>query len=559
VSIFPVLLDTCPPYARGLSLLRLPAGEETLLQRLTREVSAHTPLRPMLLPEFEPDEGYRGWAGANGIAGAGVLTETAFVDCLLELEPSDWLLLADPRSFAPGVLTDRQLVADLNQGLRCARHIVARESTVAGTRERVTLDRVGRVRRIQRYYDSVTWNHATGVAATLLPVSGLVYCRRLTLGSLTELRTTLSAAGVPSRDIVLPGHAFNLLDEDDLLSLNEELLVSASSAASRTTNGKRRSKVESSVRLLGPVVLHDGAKIEHGATVIGPTVIGSGAVIRAHATVAQAVIAEGVEVPGGAVVRQQVLAGGPISNSDRGGRRFSEAFGASGFTELYDERPSSAYRRVKAVAEAAISTMLLALLSPLLGLLALAVKLESRGPVFYGDMREGLNGRMFRCFKFRTMIPDAHSRQRELMRRNEVDGPQFKMQRDPRVTRVGRWLRATSLDELPQLYNVVRGEMSLVGPRPSPFRENQLCVPWREGRLSVRPGITGLWQVCRHDRSESDFHQWIDYDLQYVRHMSFWVDVKIVIATVLTLAGRGHVPIEWIVPSKRTGVYEPSV
>jgi lipopolysaccharide/colanic/teichoic acid biosynthesis glycosyltransferase len=95
--------------------------------------------------------------------------------------------------------------------------------------------------------------------------------------------------------------------------------------------------------------------------------------------------------------------------------------------------------------------------------------------------------------------------------------------------------------------------MSLVGPRPSPFQENQMCVPWREGRLSVRPGITGLWQVCRHERSEGDFHQWIQYDLLYVRHMSFTVDMKILMATLLTGGGKGHVPISWILSASTLG------
>ena len=132
-----------------------------------------------------------------------------------------------------------------------------------------------------------------------------------------------------------------------------------------------------------------------------------------------------------------------------------------------------------------------------------------------------------------------------------MDGPQFKLDNDPRVTRIGRILRPLSIDELPQLFNVLFGQMSFVGPRPSPFRENQMCVPWREGRLSVRPGITGLWQVCRHDRSIGDFHQWIYYDLLYVRNMSFLVDLKIVLATIVTLGGKWSVPLDWILSRQR--------
>jgi hypothetical protein len=119
------------------------------------------------------------------------------------------------------------------------------------------------------------------------------------------------------------------------------------------------------------------------------------------------------------------------------------------------------------------------------------------------------------------------------------------------VTPVGRWLRATNLDELPQLFNVARGEMSLIGPRPSPFRENQICVPWRRARLSVRPGITGLWQVCRDARTCGDFHQWICYDTLYVRHLSLTLDFKILAATLLSMGGQWSVPLRWLIPHPR--------
>jgi lipopolysaccharide/colanic/teichoic acid biosynthesis glycosyltransferase len=142
------------------------------------------------------------------------------------------------------------------------------------------------------------------------------------------------------------------------------------------------------------------------------------------------------------------------------------------------------------------------------------------------------------------------------LRANMVDGPQFKMHKDPRITGVGKWLRQWSLDELPQLINVVCGQMSLVGPRPSPFRENQICVPWREGRLSVRAGITGLWQVCRDERTAGDFHQWIVYDLLYVEHMSAVVDLRIIAATLITRGGASRVPVRWIIPGA-SGLLEP--
>jgi len=215
--------------------------------------------------------------------------------------------------------------------------------------------------------------------------------------------------------------------------------------------------------------------------------------------------------------------------------------------ERREETRSAAFPVVKTVFDVTMSALGLLVLSPLLLLTAALIKLESKGPIFFGHRREGKGGRVFECLKFRTMFMGAEAQERELSAaQNEVDGPQFKLERDPRVTRVGRVLRRLSVDELPQLINVLRLEMSLVGPRPSPFRENQLCIPWREARLSVRPGITGLWQVCRHRRSEGDFHQWIHFDLLYVRHMSFLVDLKILVATVLSLGGQWAVPVSWI-------------
>jgi lipopolysaccharide/colanic/teichoic acid biosynthesis glycosyltransferase len=207
---------------------------------------------------------------------------------------------------------------------------------------------------------------------------------------------------------------------------------------------------------------------------------------------------------------------------------------------------------VKTALDVAAAAAGLVALAPLLVAIAALVKLGSKGSVLYADRREGRGGRVFRCLKFRTMCAGADALQRGLLASNQVDGPQFKMAADPRITRLGSWLRRLNLDELPQLVNVVRREMSLVGPRPSPFRENQICIPWRDGRLSVRPGITGLWQVCRNRRDEGDFHQWIHYDLLYVRHMSLAVDLKILAATVLTLGGKWPVPVEWILPRTPT-------
>jgi exopolysaccharide biosynthesis polyprenyl glycosylphosphotransferase len=176
------------------------------------------------------------------------------------------------------------------------------------------------------------------------------------------------------------------------------------------------------------------------------------------------------------------------------------------------------------------SLLSLALLSPLLLLIALAVKLDSRGPVLFRSRRPGIGGRPFACLKFRTMEDGAEGRQDDLEHRNEAGGAIFKIREDPRVTRVGALLRRWSLDELPQLLNVVRGEMSLVGPRPLPQRDYELLEEWHRKRYLVLPGMTGLWQVS--GRSELDFDELVRLDFLYLERWSVFLDFTILLKTI---------------------------
>ena len=180
------------------------------------------------------------------------------------------------------------------------------------------------------------------------------------------------------------------------------------------------------------------------------------------------------------------------------------------------------------------SALGLIVLAPLLLLLALAVKMTSRGPVVFVQERCGIGGRRFRFYKFRTMIKDAEDRKRELEHLNEMKGPIFKIRRDPRTTPLGRVLRKLSLDELPQLWNVLRGDMSLVGPRPPTPDEVARYTPRQAQRLSVMPGITGLWQVSGRS-AIPDFERWIDLDLEYARRWSMWLDLRILLKTVVVV------------------------
>jgi exopolysaccharide biosynthesis polyprenyl glycosylphosphotransferase len=197
-------------------------------------------------------------------------------------------------------------------------------------------------------------------------------------------------------------------------------------------------------------------------------------------------------------------------------------------------------RLLKRTLDLGLAIAALVLLSPLLALIALAIALDSPGPVFFRQVRMGARDRTFRIFKFRTMTADAEARKSEVAHLNkhaaEGDGRMFKIPHDPRVTRVGRVLRRLSLDELPQLFNVVRGEMSLVGPRPLILDEHRHVADWARRRLDLRPGITGLWQVL--GRSDIPFDEMVRLDYVYVTSWSLWSDVRLMLLTLPAVAGR---------------------
>jgi len=184
------------------------------------------------------------------------------------------------------------------------------------------------------------------------------------------------------------------------------------------------------------------------------------------------------------------------------------------------------------------SAALILVLSPVLLSIILLIRLDSPGPAIYRQIRSGLNGRKFLFYKFRSMVQGAEAKQKELAAFNVMKGPAFKMKNDPRVTRVGRFLRKTSFDELPQLFNVLRGDMSFVGTRPPIPEEVEQYQGWQRRRLSMKPGITGLWQVS--GRNKIDFEEWMKLDLEYIDNWSLWLDFKILLKTIPTVIfGRG--------------------
>ena len=200
-------------------------------------------------------------------------------------------------------------------------------------------------------------------------------------------------------------------------------------------------------------------------------------------------------------------------------------------------RRTPAWKRCMDVAGAFIG---LVLLLPLFVLIAVAIKATSRGPIFYSQWRDGRGGKRFVIYKFRSMVVGADADQHELRELNERDGPAFKISNDPRVTWVGRLLRRTNFDELPQIWNVLKGEMSLVGPRPLPCGESAACTPWQHRRLDVTPGLTCTWQA--RGQTKVSFDEWMRMDIRYILSRSLWQDLKLIAWTVaVVMLGRsGH-------------------
>jgi len=286
-------------------------------------------------------------------------------------------------------------------------------------------------------------------------------------------------------------------------------------------------------RVVGKVWLGPGVWLGEQVVVVGPSIIGNCARLEQASSVIGSIVGQHAVVEPGSCIRHRVL-----TYQDETSRGGSPDLPAQ--ILLPDRRyirwPWYAYPQLpKRIVDVVVSILVLILFAPIIPIIAVAIKLDSDGPILFRDRREGRYGRPFSCLKFRSMKVGAEQIQDALRQVSEVDGPQFKIADDPRITRVGRFLRETYLDELPQFLNVLAGQMSVVGPRPSPRAENTLCPYWRYLRLSVRPGVTGLWQVRRTRQQGRDFQEWIEYDTQYVRDISPWLDIKICWQTLVRM------------------------
>lgn len=195
----------------------------------------------------------------------------------------------------------------------------------------------------------------------------------------------------------------------------------------------------------------------------------------------------------------------------------------------------SLYEAIKRLIDVVCSFMGVLVLSPLFIIIAIIIKTTSKGPVFFSQKRVGKNGKEFNMYKFRSMVVNAEELKEKLEAQNEMSGPMFKIKDDPRVTKVGKFIRKTSIDELPQLWNVLKGDMSLVGPRPSLPKEVAQFDKWMNKRLEVKPGLTCYWQVS--GRNNIDFEDWMKLDIKYVDERSTWIDIKLIFKTIGVLFG----------------------
>lgn len=257
-----------------------------------------------------------------------------------------------------------------------------------------------------------------------------------------------------------------------------------------------------STRFVGPVWVGSGRTLPPGATAVGPAVVWDAPDAR----------------PVPEAIRWLDL----------------EPTAAPTFASIKKRKATPIYDVIKRAFDIVFSLTALLFTLPFYPLIMLAIYLEDPGPIFFSHKRESRGGREFGCIKFRSMRTDAEEIKKKLLAENKnlADGPQFFMDPDPRLTKVGAFMRKCQLDELPQFLNVIAGHMSVVGPRPSPRAENQYCPPWREARLSVLPGVTGLWQIERTRAKGADFQEWIKYDIQYVERANFWLDLWIIWKTV---------------------------
>jgi len=463
-----------------------------------------------------------------------------------------WLIVSNGR-FATQINND--LLKNILVGIEADVVAVNAEAELLAAHEKVRLTVQDKVAGFRRLYGDAAelasipaeWPHHLLLRSSIIE-------RVLDNGALPEsfgaVLENCRSNGLDCRAIKIAGSALDLESEEGLLGLcRAGVFLSSTDSHAPIVNGVNNGDMDHGEtaqrepRFIGKVLFGENVHVGPDVVIAGPSIIGRDARIERGAVISSSIIGPEVCVPKGRFVRDcivtapqhrmkgQTMFGRCTPRRMYGG---SAEFENSGFAgDVFRSWSLFSYAGCfKRIVDIVFALIVLALFAPIMPFVALAVKVSSPGPVFYKDKRQGRRGKMFDCWKFRTMRTGSDRIQEKLRVASQVDGPQFKIKNDPRITTVGMFLRNTFIDEIPQFLNVLFGQMSVVGPRPSPESENTLCPSWRDARLSVRPGITGLWQVCRTRKPEQDFQEWIHYDTKYVRNLSLGIDLRICALTI---------------------------
>jgi len=449
---------------------------------------------------------------------------------------NSWFVVSNGR-FAAQI--DVDLLEKVLAGVQADVVAVNVKSELLGQREKVRLTSEGKLAGFCRAYSdsaefafvSTHWPHRLFVKTDVLEralVGGALPC------SFSAFVEKCRSDALTIRAINIGGVVLDLETEDGFLSFCEARLsqIRDSKLELRNSNG-----IHEHSRFIGKVLLGQNVQVGPDVVVIGPTIISHNTRIGSGAVINSSVIGPEVCVPENQFVQSRVIKSRQFDWAESFQSRYGKTF-LPDSNQPFRVWPRFSYVRfIKRIVDFFAAAMVLILFAPVMLFVAFAIKLTSPGPVFYKDKRQGLHGKEFNCLKFRTMILGADKIQEILRIVSQVDGPQFKIADDPRINTVGRFLRETYIDEIPQFFNVLFGQMSIVGPRPSPKSENTLCPFWRDARLSVKPGITGLWQVFRTREPMRDFQEWIHYDIEYVRNLSLKMDLYVCWKTAVKLLG----------------------
>jgi lipopolysaccharide/colanic/teichoic acid biosynthesis glycosyltransferase len=447
--------------------------------------------------------------------------------------PESWTVVSNGR-FATQI--NNELFTSILNNIRADIVAVNADCELLNKCEKIRLIQDSKIAGFRRLYsDSMEFVPAPNNWPHHLFIKNQIFVKLFNDGILPEsfscLVTKCRTNAVIMRTIKIGGTALDLETETGLL----EFYKTEIETSGETAFGLRKPKnIPENSRCIGKVLLCNDVQLGQNVTIVGPSIICDNVHIGQGAVINSSIIGPDVHVPQSRLINNTIL-----TETTHNVKTSFESYEKTACTgqdiktfknadTTYRNWPKFSYVRcIKRIADCILAVIVLLLFAPVIPFIALAIKLSSPGPVFFMDKRQGLHGREFNCLKFRTMIVGAEKIQEKLKSASHVDGPQFKMVNDPRLSAVGAFLRETYIDEIPQFFNVLLGQMSVVGPRPSPEPENTLCPYWRDARLSVRPGITGLWQIYRTRVPMKDFQEWILYDTEYVRNLSFKTDMSI--------------------------------